>query len=178
MTVLVIMVFRRRQSNYLRPINTMKHVVDAQRGVGLGVRDIVLLIDGTPNPVLANVEDCEPGSHVKSFFLNVQVAASSTAALANIYFIAYKNPGNNVTVAGIPDANAVGSSDFKRNVFHQEMIMTEKNTTAIARTMFRGVIRIPRHMQRIGQDDTINLQFFSPGVNFDVCTQCIYKEIR
>ncbi len=90
----------------------------------------------------------------------------------------YKNPGNNVIAANIPDANVVGTSDFKKNVFHQEMTMTEKNTTAFPRTMFKGVIRIPRHMQRIGQDDVIIIQFFSPGVTYDVCTQCIYKEIR
>ncbi len=171
------MIFRRRQ-NYLHPVNTLKHVVDAQRGVTIATRDLVQLIFGVDNPTLAQPTDVQAGSHVRSFFLNVQVAATSTAALANLYFMIYKNPGNNVIAANIPDANVVGTSDFKKNVFHQEMTMTEKNTTAFPRTMFKGVIRIPRHMQRIGQDDVIIIQFFSPGVTYDVCTQCIYKEIR
>ena len=88
----------------------------------------------------------------------------------------FGNPGGNITT--VPDANVVGNSDFRKMVFHQEMIMTEKNTTAMARTLFRGVIRVPRKFARIGAKDKISIAFFAPGVNFDLCFQCIYKEIR
>ncbi len=90
----------------------------------------------------------------------------------------YGNPGNNIPFSNIPNPNVVGTSDFKKMVFHQEMIMTEKNTTAFPRTLFRGVIKVPRKFQRIGTNDNIKLAFFSPGVNYDLCFQCIYKEIR
>ncbi len=167
-----------RRGMYLRPVNTVKHVIDQQDGIAIAAKSPTDIIRGKEQPVLANRAEVNVGAHVKSFFLNVQIAASSTAALANLYFIIYGNPGNNIGAGSIPAANAVGVSDFKKQVFHQEMLMTEKNTTAFARTMFRGVIKIPRKFQRIGFEDAITISFFAPGVTFDVCWQAIYKEIR
>ncbi len=165
-------------SKYLHPVNTVKHVIDQQDGIVLATKSTTDIIRGVEQPALSARDAVNVGAHVRSFFLNVQVAASSTAALANIYFIIYGNPNNSIGAGSIPAANAVGISDFKKMVFHQEMIMTEKNTTAFARTMFRGVIKMPKKFQRIGFNDAISIQFFAPGVNFDVCWQAIYKEIR
>ncbi len=172
------MVFRRQMSNYLHPVNTVKHVVDFQGGVVAAAKTTVILIQGVEQPTLAGTAGVNPGAHVRSIFLNIQVAATGTAALANIYMMVYRNVSNAVIAGNIPNANVVGSSDMKKSVFHQEMTMTEKNTTAISRTLFKGVLKIPKHMARIGFDDTINVQLFAPGINFDVCIQCIYKEIR
>ncbi len=162
----------------LRPINSRKHVVDNQGGLVAGTPVVVKLAETVDSPVLANVAEVATASRVNSVFLNVQVAATGTAALANVYLIVYKNPGNNIAAGNIPNPNVVGSSDFKKMVFHQEMIMTEKNTTAIPRTLFKGVLKVPKHFQRMGYDDEIVLYLFSPGVNFDYCVQCIYKEYR
>ncbi len=164
-----------RFQKYLHPVNSKKHVVDNQGGLVAGTQAIVELAEGVDAPVLASTEQVIVGSYVRSIFLNVQVAATGTAALANVYMIVYKNPSNGLTP---PQANAVGASDVKKIVFHQEMIMTEKNTTAIPRTLFKGVLKLPRHMQRFGQDDSLLIALLAPGVNFDYCVQCIYKEIR
>ncbi len=164
-----------RFRKYLHPVNTKKHVVDIQGGLVLAVQQNLILADAVDAPVLANAPDVAVASYVRSLFLNVQVAATSTAALANIYMIVYKNPSNAIPA---PAANGVGVSDNKKLVFHQEMIMTEKNTTAIPRTLFKGVLKLPRHMQRMGQDDVIGISLLAPGVNYDFCIQCIYKEIR
>ncbi len=162
----------------LRPINSLKHVVDLQGGLTIGTQTVAALIDTKDNPVQADSSAVATASVVKSIFLNVQVAATSTAALANVYMMVYKNPGNNIAVGNVPDANVVGTSDFRKQVFHQEMIMTEKNTTAIPRTLFKGVLRIPKHMQRMGLDDIVAIALISPGVTYDFCFQCIYKEFR
>ncbi len=163
---------------YLHPVNTVKHVIDIQLGLIGGTVTTSDIVAGDENPATANPTEVNIGSHVKSFFLNVQVAATGTASLANVYMMVYGNPGNNIPFSNIPNPNVVGTSDFKKMVFHQEMIMTEKNTTAFPRTLFRGVIKVPRKFQRIGTNDNIKLAFFSPGVNYDLCFQCIYKEIR
>ncbi len=176
MTELETMSFRRQLR--LRPVNSVKHVIDVQGGLVALTQDIVTLIESVDNPVVANNTDVATASNVRSFFLNVQVAASGSGALANVYMYVAKNPGKRITVTDFPKANAVGVSNLKKLIFHQEMIMTEKNTTAISRTLFRGVIKIPKHMQRFGQDDEIDIYLFSPGVNFDYCFQCIYKEFR
>ncbi len=165
--------FRRQ---LLRPINSRKHVIDNQGGLVAGAKTTVALADTVDSPVLANPADVRTGCKINSIFLNVQVSATQTSALANVYMIVYKNPGNNIAIGNVPDGNVVGVSDFKKLVFHQEMIMTEKNTTAIPRTLFKGVLKLPRHMQRFGYDDILVVQLFSPGVTFDYCLQCIYKD--
>ncbi len=160
---------------YLRPVNTRKHVVDQQGGLTAGTQSFVTLVDVVDAPVLASVAQVIVGSSVKSFFLNVQVATIGTAALANVYLIVFKNPSNALS---LPNGNVVGASDVKKFIFHQEMLMVEKNTTGIPRTLFKGVLKVPRHMQRSGQDDTIGIGLFAPGVDFEFCVQSIYKEIR
>ncbi len=165
-----------RYRNRLIRVNTLKHVVDTQGGLVAGTQSENILADAVDSPVAtSNPQQIEVTSSVASIFLNVQVAATGTAALANVYMFVAKNPGDNVTM---PQANAVGISDNRKHVIHQEMIMTEKNTTAIPRSLFKGVIKIPRHMQRFGVDDSLQLYLLAPGVNFDFCFQCIYKEIK
>ncbi len=157
-------------------INTLKHVVDLQGGLIVNTQAEEILVDATDAPVAAtNPQEIENTSSINAVFLNVQVAATSTAALANVYMYVAKNPGNNLTM---PNANAVGKSDNRRHVLHQEMIMTEKNTTAIPRTLFKGVIKIPRGKQRFGVDDRLSIFLLSPGTTYDYCIQCIYKEIK
>ncbi len=165
-------------SKYLHPVNTLKHVIDRQGGIIANIQENINLAKGQDTPSFLVAEEVNIGSHVKSFYLNIQVAASSTAALSNIYMMIFGNPGQNIGSGSVPNANVIGTDDFRKMVFHQEMIMTEKNTTAMPRTLFRGVIKVPRKFNRIGIKDVITLQLFSPGVTHDYCVQCIYKEIR
>ena len=164
-----------RFSNRLRPVQSLKHIKDIQGGLVLAVITQNNLIIAKDAPVLGNTADVQTGATVNSIFLNVQVSATSTAALANVYMAVYKNPGGNLATI---DPASVGANDNKRFVIHQEMSMTEKNTTAIPRTLFKGVIRIPRGYKRFGYNDNLVIVLKSPGVNMDFCVQCIYKEYR
>ncbi len=78
----------------------------------------------------------------------------------------------------MPNANAIGASDNKRFVIHQEMVMMERKVNGNPRTLFNGVIVIPRGYRRFGPDDALTLAIFSPGVDIDACFQCHYKEFR
>ncbi len=170
------MVFRRMSSK--SPINSRKHVIDASGGLVAGTQSTVDLIDVVDSSALTSPTQNNAGSRVNSLFLNIQVAASGTGGIPNVYMAIYKNPGNNIAAANVPMADNVGISDFKKMIFHQEMIMTEENTTAIARTLFKGVLKIPRHFRRNGSDDKTIIILFSPNIAFEWCLQCIYKEYR
>ncbi len=160
----------------LHPINTLKHIVDRQGGLVATTQVEEILVSAVDNPTfVTNPQEISNTSNVTHVFLNVQVAATGTAALANVYMFVAKNPAGDLV---FPDANAVGKSDLRKHVLHQEMIMTEKNTTAIPRTLFKGVIKIPRGKQRFGLGDKLIVALLAPGVNFDYCVQCIYKEIK
>ncbi len=164
-----------RKAMRLRPVHSIKHVVDQQSSLTAGTAEGQLLITAKDAPVLANEDEVETASTVHSIYLNVSAYATTEAALANVYIIVYKNPGG--TIPAITP-NQVGSSDNKRFVIHQEMRMLGGSTTEIPVTIFRGVIKIPRGFKRFGINDLLQLRILAPGVTIDYCVQCIYKEYR
>jgi len=89
--------------------------------------------------------------------------------------IVYKSQGGNLAA---PTPNAVGISDDKRFVIHQEMIMFQKVSDSNPRTMFNGVIVIPKGYRRMGPNDELILRTVAPGVSVNWCVQCHYKEFR
>ncbi len=169
------MVFRRRSGLSLRPVNRIKHVVDRQAGVVIATQLNTDLIEAVDNPVIANTSEVITGSTVNGIFLVVEINATTSAALANAYLSVFKNPGNNLT---IPAANTVGSNDNKKYVIHQEMVMLQQQDGSNPRTLFKGVIAIPRHYRRFGPDDKLIVSILSPGVTLNLCLQCHYKEFR
>ncbi len=162
----------------LRPVNSQKHVVDSQGGIVLNTHTQIRIIRAQDNPTLANTADVATASVVKAIYLNVQVSATTAAALANVYMYVSKNPGNAIAGATFPDGNAVGASFVKKLIFHQEMTMMQKDIVGNPKTLFVGVLKIPKHMQRMGQNDEVEVELFAPGVNIDFCIQCIYKEFK
>ncbi len=172
--------YRTRNRISLRPINRIKHVVDLQGASAIATQFIVPLIDTVDAPVITNVTECQTGSTVNGIYLHVEAYATTSAALSNLYLIIFKNPGNNLTM---PDGNVVGSSDNKKYVFHQEMVMLQKEPTADSlggnpRTVFNGVIAIPKGYRRNGPDDQTALAIFTVGITSEFCIQCHYKEFR
>ncbi len=165
----------RRNSMSLRPVNRIKHVVDLQLGLVLNVAQVLPLIETKDAPIIANRTEVETGSKVNGIYLNVEAYATTAGALSNIYMAVTKNPGGNIL---FPNPNAMGSSDNKKYSIHQEMKMLEKKVNGNPRTIFNGVIAIPKLYRRNGPSDELNLILFAPGVNCDVCFQCHYKEFR
>ncbi len=100
---------------------------------------------------------------------------ASADTLANVYMIVFKNPGGNITN---PVPNAIGSSDNKRFVIHQEMVMLSQIENSNPRIVFNGVIVIPRGYRRFGPNDILIMRLLTPGVNINFCVQCHYKEFR
>ncbi len=166
--------FRSRQN--LRPINRIKHVVDAQGGTALGVTEIRNLILATDTPVLANTTEVFTGSVVNGIYLKVEVVNNGVdGVLPNVYLVIAKNPGGNL---GALQPNLIGADDDKRYVIHQEMLMLQPLDNSNPRTLFNGVIAIPRGYRRFGPNDTLILELLSPGVAINWYFQCHYKEFR
>ena len=132
------MVFRRRQMA-LRPINTLKHTVDRQEIIPAGTAIDLALVIATENAVSTTAADNDIGSHVRNIFLNVQVVNSTDATgfINNCYMYVYGNPGN--LIATFPPVNEVGTSNIRKNIFHQEMAMMSDSNDSIPITLFKGV---------------------------------------
>ncbi len=169
------MVFRRR-SNLLRPVHRIKHVIDDQRGIVLNTNTAVTIAISVDAPVLANRTEVETGSTINGIYLHVEVINDgATGVLPNAYLMVVKNPGNNLT---FPNPNAVGLDDNKKYVFHQEMVMLQAVDNSNPRTLFNGVIVIPKIYRRMAINDTIVVFLYSPGIALNTCLQCHYKEFR
>ncbi len=170
------MSFRRtRRGLNLRPVNRIKHVTDLQTATTAGARVDIDLIKAVDNPVLTAQNEVAIGATINGIFISVEVYATTAGALSNVYFSLNKNPGGNLT---LPNPNVVGTSDNKKHVIHQEMIMLQKQIDGNPRTLFKGVVVIPRHMRRFGPDDRLTVLILAPGVNIDICIQTHYKEFR
>ena len=141
----------------------------------LAVVDVTNLIFATDTPTLAAREQVQTGATVNGIYLRVEINATTAAALPNAYMMLFKNVGGNLTA---PAANLVGSSDNKRYSIHQEMVMLQSVVNSNPRTLFNGVVVIPRGFRRFGPDDRLELHVLSPGVNLNLCVQCHYKEFR
>ncbi len=170
------MVFRRfNRGNALRPIQRIKHVIDKQGATVFNNQENIDLIQSTDTPTIAAEEQCITGSKVNGIYLHVEVYASTAGALANCYMYVFKNPGNQLTA---PAVNNVGASVLKKYIIHQEMVMLERQINGNPRTLFNGVIVIPKGYIRNGPGDRLKLVLFAPGVNIEWCIQCHYKEFR
>ncbi len=171
------MVFRRRFRNSLRPVNRIKHVVDSQFALTAGSGTSVNLITTLDTPTLADTDGCETGSTVNGIFLSLEATRTGTTSdvLANVYMYVGKIPGGNLT---LPEANVVGVNDNKKYIIHQEMVMLQRTNAGNPRTVFKGVIAIPRLYRRNDPNDQLIVRIFTPGVAINACLQCHYKEFR
>ncbi len=169
-----------------RPINSLKHVVDTSGVVIGGAQSVTDIAVQHDDPLTSVSNRITTGGVVKSIYLRVEVAgAIAYAGVPRVYMFVFKNPGSEVSV---PPVDAVGIDKARKFVIHQEMQMQAQQTTSGAgggdgtfpRTLFKGVILIPRKYQRFGDGD--KLQFVigndtgeSTG-STQWCLQCIYKE--
>ncbi len=175
------MVFRRAMA--LRPVQSLKHVIDTNGAITGGTPSTTDVITTVDSPVLASVNQCANGSTVSSLFLNISVVPVIAAGgVNNMYLIVYKNPANNLSA---PPVDSVGTSDRKRYVVHQEMLMLGNGVdqgSNISRTLFKGVIKLPRTFKRNGYEDRLQViighRAGEVTQQSDFCLQCIYKEFR
>ncbi len=167
--------FRGNRGLRLRPVNRIKHVVDTQQAIVAGTNQNNTVILASDTPDLATTNEVQTGSTINGIYLKVEVYATTSAALSNVYMIVLKNPGGSLAAIA---PNTVGANDNKRFVIHQSMVMLQKVDNSNPRTLFDGVIVIPRGYRRFGPNDALQVRFLAPGVNIDVCFQVHYKEFR
>jgi len=129
-------------------------VVDSSGTIAAGASGGTTVALATDTPTLGVTSSVETGCKINGFYIRFEAASNeaiSAGAIPNFYFILWKNPGGNITD---PVPNAIGANDNKRFVVHQEMTMIEnKGQGSNARTVFNGVIAVPKGMRRMGPND-------------------------
>ncbi len=162
----------------LHPVNRIKHVIDGSATLAKATALTLNLIKAVDAPVIGNTAEVQTGSKVNGIYLRVEVASNETevvGAIPNVYLAVMKRPSNSPVA---PAINAVGASVNKKFIIHQEMLMIENSKGGNTKTIFNGVIKIPKVYLRNGPDDRLNLIILSPSIDIVVCFQCHYKEFR
>ncbi len=170
----------------MRPVQRIKHVVDFEGVVDETPVVTADLIVATDTPTLAVTNSVQTGSTVHGIYLRVEAVSSGGSGRPNLFMCIFKNPGAALSAAGF-DPRAIGSIDIKRYVIHQEMVMLSSPTdltdgaVGVPRTVFNGVIRIPKGMKRFGPNDELSMNIVMGNaslVDADWCLECHYKEFR
>ncbi len=180
------MVFRRR-AMALRPIDSVKHIVENSQVIPALTNTVVFSItEGVDAYSLADVNGVPTGARVNGFYLSI-FAISEGGELANevplFDWYVIHNPGTawGVTFdpSNLPTPGATGSHINKRHIFHTEKGLTGGGDASLAGVpmVFKGVIAIPKRMQRMGQADRIQLCVRS-NFNTKFCAQAIYKHYK
>ncbi len=162
----------------LRPINRIKHVVDLSATVTAAATVNYIIASATDTPTLGVPNSVETGSKINGVYMRFEVASNQVTeagAIPNFYFYVWKNPGGNLTG---PAPNNVGVSDNKNKIIHQEMKMLENQVSGNPRTIFDGVIVIPKGMRRMAPNDILEIRTLCPAIDTAQCVQIHYKEFR
>ncbi len=138
-----------------------------------------LVIRAVDAPVLGTTTDVITGSKVYGVYIKAICASNDPidiGVIPRVYLMIWKNPGDNLTA---PTITSVGSSDNKRFVLHQEMTMIEnKGQGSNPKTLFDGVVKIPKGFNRFGPNDALRIVVQSVGLDIAFCFQAHFKEFR
>ncbi len=174
----------RQRGNFLRPINSVKHIVETSNIIAAVTNTVhQTIVDGVNTYTLGDVNGVPTGSKVSSFYLSVY-AISEGGEVANevplVDWYIIKVPGGTYgttfDATNLPTPGATGSHQNKNKIIHTEKGLSGGGDASLSGVpmIFKGVIKIPKGMQRIAQDDQILL---CVRTNFatKLCAQTIYK---
>ncbi len=166
----------RRSFNRLRPVNSIKKVVETGGALAADTVSANVILNTTAGTAWVDAGDSSvpQACHVYGLFLSLYVVKDGTAdATAPIidWFIA-KNPSGSLT---LPAPGSTGGNENRRFILHEGKGLVGFDTVTGGRKLFEGVIKIPRHMQRMGRDDELTVNIESPGHNAQFCLKAIYK---
>lgn len=172
----------RRFNPSIRPVQSLKHIVDVPTSLVFAVQSVIGVIHATPDPTLADTDEVHEGSTVNAIYLRVEaISTTSFSQVPRIYLAVFKNTTGTLTN---PSANGTGNSNAKKLIIHQEMVMMSgvPATSEFPRTVFNGVIKIPPRLKRFGFNDRLNILLQlgageTTGI-VNACVQAIYKEYQ
>lgn len=153
----------------LRPVQTRKEIVDGTfLGVAGGTTTQVDLLTAQDNYV-GGVGTVRTGAVVKAIYLFVQIVNESSSV--NVDWYVFKKAAN-VVLGPVPGAS--GGDNERRFILHEEKGIPGSTTQGQGPLTFRGVIKIPPRMRRMGEDDRISIKLRGAQIH-DICLKAIYK---
>lgn len=154
----------------LRPVQTRKEILDSTLlGVSGGTVSTVTLATAVDN-YTGVVNTVPTGSVIKGVYLFVQIVPNG--ASSNVDWYLWKNPSG-LSSTG-PTPGATSGDTRRRHVLHEEKGIPGSTVEGQGPLTFRGVIKIPPRMRRMGENDELQLKLRGAQI-YDACVKAIYK---
>ncbi len=157
----------------IRPlVNSYKNVVDTSGALGAASVSTTTLAAAVEMGANAQEGASVPiGAKISAVFYSLYVftdAIESTSPLVDVYWA--KWPSSAVTE---PVPGAVGASDVKRFVFHEEKGLAGNRTSGTP-MVIKGVLKVPKPYARFGRGEQFEMRIRSAVAGF-FCAKHIYK---
>ncbi len=156
----------------LRPINSVKNILDGTAlGTAAGVTTNFPIIN-TVNDYTGLSLDVPIGAKVSSVYLFFQIIAQAAAGVVDAFVYKAPKEVSDALLATTP--GATGGSLNRKYILHEEKGIPGIFNQGAPPHTFRGVIRIPRGRQRMGEQDQMQLRVRC-STAYDACYKAIYK---
>ncbi len=154
----------------LRPINSRKEIIDSTLlGVAASSNQTVTIADTLDNYAGA-IGTCATGSVIKSVYIFWQGINDSVVTNIDMYIA--KSP-NDVFAARV-SPGATGGAPMRKYILHEEKGIPGHVNGGATPITFRGVVRIPKGRQRMGEGDKLYIIMRAAAVS-NFCVKAIYK---
>ncbi len=159
----------------MRPtINTEKHVVQFSLfAVASGAITNLLLAVGKQTVAAATREEVREGSKIANVYIEMWVSSDDAASGSVIVTLERLTGGQGLMSTA--DSAALDSYDNKKHVLHTVMGLTPSNVQ-YPMAVLKGWFKIPKGMQRFGQEDQLRLNIHGQSNGISGCGFAIYKE--
>ncbi len=168
------MAFRRGMS--MRPVNRIKHVVDSEgTAMDTTASDTVFVNVVNQNSLTFAPDEVLLGRKVNAFFITCFAIGDTGTGIAGSisWYLAKKHSGQ--TLASFPAPNAVGTSNVRNQIIHQEKgVPGSADGTPM---VFKGVIAVPKGMRRMREGDQwfFRIQSSVTGSDANFCFRSIHN---
>ncbi len=153
-------------------VNSIKNQPNFVDGVVAATNLARTIAVATANPDNTVSTEVQNGSKIFRIFFEwwyYGLSAANTNDIVDAYII--KNPGTNLTV---PNPGSVGTSNEKKFVFKTFKGLGGNKSLGGTPYHFRGWIKVPKTLQRMGTDDAIQFVVRSPTTG-NSCFHAVYK---
>ncbi len=164
----------------LRPVNSVKHentwsflIQNASATQG------ITIVNAVDSPSAGTPQEVHVGSTIKWIYFEMNLNGVDNSGSAQVFhWLIFKNPQKRYSVSDVDPTTY--NQDYRRQILKRGMEMLPEiplGSGGTVQTKRIFVVKIPRGLSRMGQDDAIQLNYKSTSASsINFCGITVYKE--
>ncbi len=168
------MSFRRRRTNDLRPVDSVKNIVQNVAITAAAATTTFVLVTAGDTAALATSNQVKRGCRINTVYLEVWLYGNAVAGVNSpITWAIQKSPGNSIASV---QPSAAGVDADKKWVMAMGKGLVGASGNGQPGYLIRGWFSIPKKWRRFDSSDQLRLLIENNTANdLNVCQLCIYK---